>query len=45
MMLITIGESLKNLDKITDHTLFSVCKERLPGMVTALKAMLKEVEG
>lgn len=74
MMLITIGESLKNLDKVTSGKLFlrypevdwkgakgirdiishhyfdidaevvySVCKERLPGLVRALKAMLIEV--
>lgn len=75
MMLIAIGESLKNLDKVTGATLFSrypevdwkgakgirdiishhyfdinaevvfsVCKERLPGLVRTVKAMLKDVE-
>jgi uncharacterized protein with HEPN domain len=75
MMLIAIGESLKNLDKVTGGTLFSrypevdwkgakgirdiishhyfdidaevvfsVCKERLPGLVRTVKAMLKDVE-
>jgi len=74
MMLITIGESLKNLDKVTDGSLFSrypevdwkgakgirdiishhyfdidaevvfsVCKERLPGLSNAVKAMAKEI--
>lgn len=75
MMLITIGESLKNLDKITDGNLlslhpevdwkgakgirdiishhyfdidaevvFTVCEERLPGLMTTVNAMIKEVE-
>jgi len=75
MMLIAIGESLKNLDKVTDGSLFSrhpevdwkgakgirdiishhyfdidaevvfsVCKERLPGLTKAVKAMMKEIE-
>jgi len=74
MMLIAIGESLKNLDKVTGGKLlilhpevdwkgakgirdiishhyfdlnadgvFSVCKERLPGLVNAVKALLEEV--
>ena len=74
MMLIAIGESLKNLDKVTSGTLlsthpevdwkgakgirdiishhyfdlnadvvFSVCKDRLPGLVLAIKAMLNEI--
>ena len=75
MMLIAIGESLKNLDKVTNGSLFSrypevdwkgakgirdiishhyfdidaevvfsVCKERLPGLANAVKAMAKEIE-
>ncbi len=74
MMLIAIGESLKNLDKVTSGKLlvlhpevdwkgakgirdiishhyfdlnadvvFSVCKERLPGLVDTVKAMLEEI--
>jgi uncharacterized protein with HEPN domain len=74
MMLITIGESLKNLDKVTDGKLlprhpevdwkgakglrdiishhyfdidaevvFTVCEERLPGLVQAIKSMMQEV--
>ncbi|MBW6519970.1 MAG: DUF86 domain-containing protein [Desulfoarculaceae bacterium] len=74
MMLITIGESLKNLDKVTGGQLFfthpevdwrgakgmrdiishhyfdlnaevvfSVCQERLPGLVQAVTMMLDEV--
>jgi uncharacterized protein with HEPN domain len=75
MMLIAIGESLKNLDKVTGGTLFSrypevdwkgskgirdiishhyfdidaevvfsVCKERLPGLVHAVKSMLNNID-
>ncbi len=75
MMLIAIGENLKNLDKVTNAKLlarhpevdwkgakgirdiishhyfdlnaevvFSVCKERLPGLVAAVKAMQNELE-
>ena len=75
MMLIAIGESLKNLDRVTAGTLlarhpdvdwkgakgirdivshhyfdlnaeviFSVCKERLPGLIQAIRAMLKELD-
>ena len=75
MMLITIGESLKYLDKITAGSLFSrhpevdwkgakgirdiishhyfdidaelvfsVCKERLPGLANAVKTMEKEIK-
>ena len=75
MMLIAIGENLKNLDKVTNSKLlarhpevdwkgakgirdiishhyfdlnaevvFSVCKERLPGLVAAVKAMKNELE-
>lgn len=75
MMLIAIGENLKNLDKVTHSQLlarhpevdwkgakgirdiishhyfdlnaevvFSVCKERLPGLVATVKAMQNELE-
>ncbi len=75
MMLIAIGESLKNLDKVTEGTvlaghpevdwrgakgirdiishhyfdlnadvIFSVCKERLPGLVKTVNVILKEFE-
>ncbi len=74
MMLIAIGESLKNLDKVTNGLLlssyteidwkgakgirdiishhyfdlnaevvFSVCKNRLPGLAGAVKTMLEEI--
>ena len=73
MMLIAIGESLKNLDKVTDGKLlavypevdwkgakgirdiishhyfdlnadvvFSVCKERIPGLIQTLKIILEQ---
>lgn len=76
MMLIAIGESLKNLDKVSNGILlpthpeidwkgakgirdiishhyfdlnaevvFTVCKERLPGLVNAVRAMKKEIKG
>ena len=76
MMLIAIGESLKNLDKVTSGQLlqmhpevdwkgakgirdiishhyfdinadvvFTVCRDRLPGLVRTIKAMLDECKG
>ncbi len=46
MMSISIGKSLKNLDKITipSDVIFTIFKDRIPGLIDTLARMISDLQ-